>query len=62
MDGYRDYHTKQSNSDKETQISFDITYMWNQEKRIQMNFYTNRSIDREQTNGYQRGKGGGGIN
>ena len=26
MDGPRDYHTK---SDREIQISYDITYMWN---------------------------------
>ena len=29
MDGPRDYHTKWSKSDREGQISQDITYMWN---------------------------------
>ena len=29
MDGPRDYHTKRSKSDRERQISYDITYMWN---------------------------------
>ena len=29
MDGPRDYHTKWSKSDRERQISYDITYMWN---------------------------------
>ena len=29
MDGPRDYHTKQSNSETERQMSYDITYMWN---------------------------------
>ena len=29
MDGARDYHTKWSKSDRERQISYDITYMWN---------------------------------
>ena len=29
MDGPRDYHTKQSKSDRERQVSYDITYMWN---------------------------------
>ena len=29
MDGPRDDHTKQSKSDKEKQISYDITHMWN---------------------------------
>ena len=32
MDGPRDYHTKWSKSDKEKQISYDITYMWNLKK------------------------------
>ena len=29
MNGPRDYHTKWSKSDREREISFDITYMWN---------------------------------
>ena len=29
MDGPRDYHTKWSKSDRERQISYDVTYMWN---------------------------------
>ena len=29
MDGPRDYRTKWSKSDRERQISYDITYMWN---------------------------------
>ena len=29
MDGPRDYHTKGSKSEREKQISYDITYMWN---------------------------------
>ena len=28
MDGPRYYHTKQSKSERERQISYDITYMW----------------------------------
>ena len=28
-DGPRDYHTKWSKSDRERQISYDITHMWN---------------------------------
>ena len=32
MDGSRDYHTKRSKSDRERQISYDITYMWNLKK------------------------------
>ena len=29
MDGPRDDHTKWSKSDRERQIPYDITYMWN---------------------------------
>ena len=29
MDGPRDYHTKRSKSDRERQIPYDMTYMWN---------------------------------
>ena len=29
MDGPRDYHTKWSKSERERQISYDITYVWN---------------------------------
>ena len=29
MDSPRDYHSKQSKSDRERQILYDITYMWN---------------------------------
>ena len=29
MDGPRDDHTKWSKSDRERQMSYDITYMWN---------------------------------
>ena len=40
MDGPRDYHTKLSKSDRERQISYDVTYMWNLKKMIQMNLLT----------------------
>ena len=42
MDGPRDYHTKWSKSDRERQISYNITYMWNlkNKKRIEMNLFT----------------------
>ena len=29
MDGPRDYHTKRNKSERERQIPYDITYMWN---------------------------------
>ena len=40
MDGHRDYHTKWSKSDSESQISYDITYMWNLRLTIQMSLFT----------------------
>ena len=43
------------------QISYDITYMWNLKKMIQMNLFTKQKQThrhRKQTYGYQRGKGG----
>ena len=40
MDGPRDYHTEWSKSDTERQISYDIAYMWNLKKRVQMNLFT----------------------
>ena len=47
MDGPRDCHSKWSKSDRERQISYDMTYhmyvvwydMWNQ-KKLQMNLLT----------------------
>ena len=62
MDGPRGYHTKWSKSDRERQISHDITYMWNLKTRIQMNLFTKEKYThrlRKQTYGYQRGKVGG---
>ena len=40
MDGPRDCHTEWSESDTERQISYDIAYMWNLKKRVQMNLST----------------------
>ena len=34
MNGPRDYHTKRSKSDRKRQVSYDITYMWNQKNYI----------------------------
>ena len=59
LDGPRDYHTKWSKSDRERQISYDIAYMWNLKKMIQMNLFTKQKQThghRKQTYGYQRGK------
>ena len=40
MDAPGDYHTKWSKSDRGIQISYDIAYMWNQKKMIQMSLFT----------------------
>ena len=39
MDATRDYHTKQSKSERETQASQDIICMWN------LKYHTNERID-----------------
>ena len=38
MGGPRDHHTKWSKSDRERQISYDITFMWT------LKYYTNEII------------------
>ena len=54
MDETRDCHTEWRKSEREKQISYNITYMWNQKKMIQMNLFTKqkyRHRGREQTYG-----------
>ena len=58
MDATRDYHTKWSKSERERQIPYDITYMWN------LKYGTNEPIHeietdthRVQTCGGQGGEG-----
>ena len=43
MYGPRDYHTKRSKSERESQIPYDITYMWN------LKYDTNERIYETQT-------------
>ena len=43
MDGPRDYHTKRSKSQRERQIPYDITYMWN------LKYDTNELIYKRET-------------
>ena len=43
MDGPRDYHTKWSKSERERQIPYDITYMWN------LKYDTNEPIYKTET-------------
>ena len=62
MNGPRDYHPKRSKPDRERQISYDITYMWNLKKMIQMNLFSKQKQThrpKKQTYGYQRGNVGG---
>ena len=64
VDGPRDYHTKWSKLDRETNIIWYHLYV-ESKKLIQVNLSTKQTQThrhREQTYGYQRGKGGGGIN
>ena len=65
MDGPRDYHPKWSKSDRERQISYDITHMWN----LILKNGTNELIYKTETNSQilktkllPKGKHGGGIN
>ena len=43
MDATRDSHTRQSKSEREKQIPYDITYMWN------LNYGTNEPIYKTET-------------
>ena len=43
MDGPGDYHIKWSKSDRERQISYDITYMWNLKKGYKWTYLQNRN-------------------
>ena len=62
MVGPRDYHTKWNNADRERQISYDITYMWNFKKWYNWTYLENRNrlTDIENKHGYQWGKQGQG--
>ena len=43
MDGPGDYHTKRSKADRERQISYDITNMWNLKKLYKWTYLQNRN-------------------
>ena len=49
MDGPIDDHTKWSKPDRERQIPYDITYMWNLKKKYKWTYIQNRNrpIDTE---------------
>ena len=61
---YLDYHTKRSQSERERQISYDITYLWNLKKEYKRTYLQNRNrlIDIENNLMVTKGEGGGGIN
>ena len=61
-DGPKDYHTKQSKPERERQIPYDITYMWEQ-NMTQMNLCMKQKEThrhREHSCGCQGGGGVGG--
>ena len=64
MDGPRDHHTKWSQSDRERQIPYDITYMWHLKKWYKWTYLQNRNrlTDIENKLMVARGETGGGIN
>ena len=43
IDGPRDYHIKWSQLDRERQIPYDITYMWNLKKWYKLTYLQNRN-------------------
>ena len=55
MDGSRDYHTKQSKSEKERQIPYDITYMRS------LKYGPNKLFYKTETDTENRGRGGVGV-
>ena len=65
MDRPRYYRTKLSKSDRERQISYDITYTWNLKENdtYELIYKTETKSQTLKTNLWlPKGKGGGGIN
>ena len=62
MVGPRDYHIKWSKSDRERQISYNITYMWNLKKWHKWTYLQNRNrlTDTENKLMVTKGDSGGG--
>ena len=62
MDATRDYHTKWNKSERERQMPYDITYMWNLKYDTQMNLSMKqnriRDIDRWVPGGVEVKDGG----
>ena len=65
MDGPRHYHTKWSKPERERQISYDITYMWNlgEKNTNELMYKTEKDSDIESKHMViKRKRGRGGIN
>ena len=45
MDGLRGYYAKWNKSDRERQMLYDITYVWNLKKIQQTNEYNKKEAD-----------------
>ena len=60
MDGPRDDHTKCSKSDRERQISYDVTYLWSLKKWYKWTYLQNRNRLRDIENNLMVTKGEGG--
>ena len=59
MNGSKDYHTKWSKPDRERQIPYDVTYMWNLNYDTSDLYKPEIVSHRKWTYGYQREKGRG---
>ena len=58
MDRLRDYHTKWRKSERERQISYDITYMWNP-KYDPINIFMKQNVSQIQRTDLWLQTGGG---
>ena len=58
MDGPRDCHTEWSKSEREKQISYNIAYMWNQEKWYRLTYLQSRNRVTDVENKLMDTKGG----
>ena len=61
MDGLGGHYVKQNKADRERQILYYITYVWNQNYNKLVNITKKKETHRyrEQTSGYQWGREGG---
>ena len=61
MDGLGGHYVKQNKADRERQILYYITYVWNQNYNKLVNITKKKETHRyrEQTSGYQWGEGSG---